>query len=213
MSSVILVDDQRLVRDGLRLILELAGHDVVAEAADGEGGVRSVIALAPDVVLMDVRMPVMDGIEATRRIVAAGCATRVIMLTTFDVDEHIVDALRAGASGYLLKDAGGEQIVAAVGRAAQGEMPVAGPVMARLIASYVSRGTTPRGAPALAEMLSARELEVLALVGRGLSNTEIADLLVISTATVKSHVRHILGKLDLRDRVQAVVLAHEHGLV
>ena len=213
MSSVIIVDDQRLVRDGLRLILELAGHDVVAEAADGSEGVSAVLALAPDVVLMDVRMPVLDGIEATRRIVAAESPSRVIMLTTFDVDEHVVDALRVGASGYLLKDAGGERIVAAVQRAAEGEMPVAGPVMARLVASYVSAGTTRHDVTDLADVLSARELEVLSLVGRGLSNSEIAELLVISVATVKSHVRHLLAKLDLRDRVQAVVLAHERGLV
>lgn len=156
MSSVIIVDDQRLVRDGLRLILELAGHDVVAEAADGSEGVSAVLALAPDVVLMDVRMPVLDGIEATRRIVAAESPSRVIMLTTFDVDEHVVDALRVGASGYLLKDAGGERIVAAVQRAAEGEMPVAGPVMARLVASYVSAGTTRHDVTDLADVLSAR---------------------------------------------------------
>ena len=213
MSTIVLVDDQALVRDGLRLILELAGHDVVGEAADGESGIRTVLALGPDVVLMDVRMPVMDGIEATRRIVSAGSPSRVIMLTTFDIDEHVFDALRAGASGYLLKDSGGQRIVDAVERAAQGEMPVAGPVMARLVATYVSRGAPVGGESSVSRVLSEREVEVLALIGRGLTNPEIAEELVISMATVKSHVRHILAKLHLRDRVQAVLVAHEQGLV
>lgn len=213
MSSIVLVDDQALVRDGLRLILELAGHDVVGEAADGEAGIRTVLALEPDVVLMDVRMPVMDGIEATRRIVSAGSPSRVIMLTTFDIDEHVFDALRAGASGYLLKDAGGQRIVDAVERAAQGEMPVAGPVMVRLVATYVSRGAPAGGGSSVRRVLSEREVEVLALMGRGLTNPEIAEELVISMATVKSHVRHILAKLNLRDRIQAVLVAHEQGLV
>ena len=213
MSTVVLVDDQQLVRDGLRLILELAGHHVVGEAADGDEAVHTILENAPDVVLMDVRMPRMDGIEATRRVVASGSTSRVIMLTTFDVDQHVFDALRAGASGYLLKDAGGDHIVAAVERAAQGEMPVAGPVMTRLVASYVSRRADMEANASLTNVLSAREVEVLAMVGRGLSNSEIATELVISVATVKSHVRHLLAKLGLRDRVQAVVMAHERGLV
>jgi DNA-binding NarL/FixJ family response regulator len=212
MTSVALVDDQALVRDGLRLILELAGVDVVGEAADGEEGVRLVLDRRPDVVLMDLRMPRMDGIEATRRLVAAGAPTRILVLTTFDGEEHAYQALRAGASGYLLKDVGGDRLVAAVEAAAAGEMPLAPAVVARLVASYVRRPQAPAAAARLAP-LSEREVEVLGLVGAGRSNPEIAEELFISLATVKSHVRHILAKLDLRDRAQAIVLAHECGLV
>jgi DNA-binding NarL/FixJ family response regulator len=211
-TSVALVDDQALVRDGLRLILELAGVDVVGEAADGEEGVRLVLDRRPDVVLMDLRMPRMDGIEATRRLVVAGVPTRILVLTTFDGEEHAYQALRAGASGYLLKDVGGDRLVAAVEAAAAGEMPLAPAVVARLVASYVRRPHAPAAAARLAP-LSEREVEVLGLVGAGRSNPEIAEELFISLATVKSHVRHILAKLDLRDRAQAIVLAHECGLV
>jgi DNA-binding NarL/FixJ family response regulator len=212
-TSVVLVDDQALVRDGLRLILELAGVDVVGEAADGEEGVRLVEERRPDVVLMDLRMPRMDGIEATRRLVAAGVPTRILVLTTFDGEEHAYQALRAGASGYLLKDVGGARLVAAVEAAALGEMPLAPAVVARLVASYVHRPPAPAGAADRLAPLSDREVEVLGLVGAGRSNPEIAEELFISLATVKSHVRHILAKLDLRDRAQAIVLAHECGLV
>jgi DNA-binding NarL/FixJ family response regulator len=211
-TTVALVDDQALVRDGLRLILELAGIEVVGEAADGEEGVRLVTERCPDVVLMDLRMPEVDGIEATRRIVAAGVPTRILVLTTFDGEELAYSALRAGASGYLLKDAGGERLVAAVEAAAAGEMPLAPSVVARLVASYVRRPPGPAVVSRL-EPLSEREQEVLRLIGAGRSNSEIAAELVISLATVKTHVRHILAKLDLRDRAQAIVLAHEHGLV
>ncbi|MGY1604797.1 response regulator [Geodermatophilus sp. SYSU D00815] len=213
MTSVVLVDDQALVRDGLRLILELAGVDVLGEAADGEEGVAVVLDRRPDVVLMDLRMPRVDGIEATRRLVAAGCPSRILVLTTFDGEEHAYQALRAGAAGYLLKDVGGDRLVAAVRSAAAGEMPLAPAIVARLVAHYVR---TPQGPPAARERLaplSDRETEVLALIGAGRSNTEIAEELFISLATVKSHVRHILAKLDLRDRAQAIVLAHECGLV
>ncbi len=213
MTTTVLVDDQGLVRDGLRLILELAGIDVLGEAADGEEGVRLVLELRPDVVLMDLRMPRLDGIEATRRIVAAGSPTRVLVLTTFEGEELTFRALRAGATGYLLKDAGGARLVSAVESAAAGEMPLAPEVVARLVASYVQR---PPAAPAPShrlDPLSDRERDVLALMGAGRSNPEIAAELFISLATVKSHVRHILGKLDLRDRAQAIVLAHECGLV
>jgi DNA-binding NarL/FixJ family response regulator len=213
MTSVALVDDQALVRDGLRLILELAGVDVVGEAADGEDGVRLVQERRPDVVLMDLRMPRMDGIEATRRLVAAGVPTRILVLTTFDGEEHAYHALRAGASGYLLKDVGGDRLVAAVEAAAAGEMPLAPAVVARLVSSYVQRPPTPPVAAGRLEPLSEREVEVLWLIGAGRSNPEIAERLFISLATVKSHVRHILAKLDLRDRAQAIVLAHECGLV
>jgi DNA-binding NarL/FixJ family response regulator len=212
-TTVVLVDDQQLVRDGLRLILELAGVDVLGEAADGEEGVRLVLELRPDVVLMDLRMPHVDGIEATRRIVAAGSPTRVLVLTTFEGEELTFSALAAGATGYLLKDAGGARLVAAVEAAAAGEMPMAPEVAARLVAAYVQRRPAPVSPSTRLDPLSERERDVLALVGAGRSNPEIAAELFISMATVKSHVRHILAKLGLRDRAQAIVLAHECGLV
>jgi DNA-binding NarL/FixJ family response regulator len=210
---VVLVDDQALVRDGLRLILELAGIDVLGEAADGADGVQVVERTRPDVVLMDLRMPRMDGVEATRRLVSAGCPSRILVLTTFDGEEHAYAALRAGASGYLLKDVGGERLVAAVEATALGEMPLAPAVVARLVASYVQRPQPSADPRARLTPLSDREVEVLGLVGAGRSNAEIADDLFISLATVKTHLRHILAKLDLRDRAQAIVLAHECGLV
>jgi DNA-binding NarL/FixJ family response regulator len=161
---------------------------------------------------MDIRMPRMDGIEATRRIALAGVPTRVLVLTTFDADEHVYEALRAGAAGFLLKDAGRERLVEAVRTTAAGETPLAPSVVDRLVGHYVRRPPAAVGRPPQLEALSDRELEVLRLIGAGRSNPEIADELVISLATVKSHVRHILAKLALRDRVQAVVLAHECGL-
>jgi DNA-binding NarL/FixJ family response regulator len=214
MTRVALADDQELVRSGFRLILELAGMEVVGEAADGRAAVELARESRPDVVLMDVRMPEMDGIEATRRIAQAGLPSRVLVLTTFDLDEYVYEALRAGASGFLLKDAGRERLVDAVRTVAAGDALFAPSVLARLVAHYVRRppagAAPPRGR--LAD-LSEREAEVLRLVGRGLSNAEIADELVISTATVKTHVRHLLQKLGLRDRVQAVALAYESGLL
>ncbi len=213
MTSVVVADDQQLVRDGLRLILELSGIDVLGEATDGEEAVRLVLDRRPDVVLMDLRMPRMDGIEATRRIHAAGSPTRVLVLTTFEGEELTFRALRAGACGYLLKDAGGARLVAAVEAAAAGEMPLAPEVVARLVASYVQGPPVEPQNPARLAPLSDRERDVLALIGAGRSNPEIAAELFISPATVKSHVRHILAKLDLRDRPQAIVLAHECGLV
>ncbi len=212
MTSVVLVDDQALVRDGLRLILELAGIEVLGEAADGADGARLVLDRQPDVALMDLRMPGTDGVEATRRIVAGGARTRVVVLTTFQEEELTHGALRAGASGYLLKDAGGDRIVAAVRAAAEGELPLAPSVAARLVQAYV-RGRPGSGSSDRLAPLSERERDVLALVGAGRSNPEIARELFISLATVKSHVRHILAKLDLRDRAHAIVLAHECGLV
>lgn len=213
MTTVVLVDDQAMIRDGLRLILELAGVDVLGEAADGDAAVDLVLAVRPDVALMDLRMPGVDGIEATRRITAADVSTRVLVLTTFDEDALVYEALRAGAAGFLLKDAGRERLVDAVRTAAAGDAPMASSVVARLVRHYMSR--PPPGAvshPGLAA-LSTRETEVLRLVGAGLSNTEIAGHLFVSVATVKTHLRHLLAKLGLRDRVQAVVLAHENGLV
>jgi DNA-binding NarL/FixJ family response regulator len=212
-TTVLIADDQALVREGFRLILELAGLTVVGQATDGREAVELARQHNPDVVLMDVRMPNMDGIEATRRIGLAGLDTRVLVLTTFDLDEHVYDALRAGASGFLLKDVDRDRLVKAVEQVAAGESLVAPSVLERLVAHYVDSPPTGLSQPDFVDELSARELEVLKLVGRGLSNQEIAEELVISLATVKTHVRHLLQKLHLRDRVQAVVLAHEHGLV
>jgi DNA-binding NarL/FixJ family response regulator len=210
-TTVLLADDQELVRAGFRLILELAGFEVVGEASDGAEALALAREREPDVVLMDVRMPGMDGIEATRRIALAGLRTRVLVLTTFDMDEHVYDALRAGASGFLLKDAGRERLIEGVRTVAAGESLFAPSVLQRLVDHYVAR--PPAGRATGLDELSEREVEVLRLMGRGLSNTEIAEKLVISLATVKTHVRHVLAKLGLRDRVQAVVLAYESGLV
>jgi DNA-binding NarL/FixJ family response regulator len=213
MIGVLLADDQELVRSGFRLILELAdGIEIVGEAADGREAVRLAKELQPDVVLMDVRMPELDGIEATRQLRQAGVEARVLVLTTFDLDEYVYAAVRAGASGFLLKDAPREQLVTAVRTVARGEALLAPAITQRLIERFVARPSPDQAAPALAE-LSAREFEVLRLLARGLSNTEIAGALVVGEATVKTHVARILHKLDLRDRVQAVVFAYETGLV
>lgn len=213
MTTVLLADDQELVRDGFRLVLELAGIEVVGEAANGEEAVALAARLQPDVALMDVRMPRMDGIEATRRIVASGVPTHVLVLTTFDLDQYVYDALQAGASGFLLKDIGRERLVEAVRTAAAGDALFAPAVLRRLVTHYLERPPIALRPPPDIGELSARELEILRLVGSGLSNGEIAEELVITLATVKSHVRHILQKLDLRDRVQAVVVAYESGLI
>ncbi|MGH3003293.1 MAG: response regulator [Gaiellaceae bacterium] len=213
MIRVLLADDQELVRSGFRLILELAeGIGVAGEAADGKEAVRLAKELQPDVVLMDVRMPELDGIEATRRLRQAGVDARVLVLTTFDLDEYVYAAVRAGASGFLLKDAPREQLVTAVRTVARGEALLAPAITKRLIERFVDRPAPAEAAPALAE-LSARELEVLRLLARGLSNAEIAAELILGEATVKTHVARILRKLALRDRVQAVVFAYESGLV
>jgi DNA-binding NarL/FixJ family response regulator len=211
MTRVLLADDQALVRTGLRLILELAGLEVAGEAGDGREAVEQARDLRPDVVLMDVRMPVMDGIEATRRIAQAGLPARVLVLTTFDLDEYVYGALRAGASGFLLKDVERDRLVDAVRTVAAGEQLVAPSVLRRLLERYVQAPRAPADGPPPA--LAQRELEVLTLLGRGRSNAEIADELIVSLATVKTHVASILRKCDLRDRVQAVVLAYESGLV
>jgi DNA-binding NarL/FixJ family response regulator len=210
---VLLADDQELVRSGFRLILELAeGIEVAGEAANGREAVLLAKELQPDVVLMDVRMPELDGIEATRRLRQAGVEARVLVLTTFDLDEYVYAALRAGASGFLLKDAPREQLVTAVRTVARGEALLAPAVTQRLIERFVTRPAPAEAAPALAE-LSARELDVLHLLARGLSNAEIAAQLIIGEATVKTHVARILRKLALRDRVQAVVYAYESGVI
>ena len=211
MTTVLVVDDQDLVRTGLRMILELGGVQVVGEAADGAAAVAAEAELRPDVVLMDLRMPGMDGVEATRRIAEAGRA-KVLALTTFDADQHVADALGAGAVGFLLKDVTADGLVDAVHRAAAGERVVAPAVLARLMEHFSTRPPVPARRPPGFETLSEREVEILALIGAGRSNTEIADELVISMATVKTHVRHVFAKLDLRNRAQAVVVAREAGL-
>lgn len=208
--SVLLVDDQALVRTGFALILNAeADLEVVGEAADGDEAVSLAGELQPDVVLMDVRMPGVDGIEATRRITSALPATKVLMLTTFDLDEYVVSAFRAGASGFLLKTAPRDQLVAAVRTVHAGEALLA-PMSTRKLLEQYTQPTEDE--PALAE-LTARERDVLVLLARGLSNAEIAAELVVEPSTVKSHVASLLSKLDCRDRVQAVVFAYESGLI
>jgi DNA-binding NarL/FixJ family response regulator len=216
MTSILIADDQALVRVGLRKILEAEPEtDVVGEAADGEDAVAEARRLRPDLVLMDIRMPVLDGIEATRRIVREQPALRVLILTTFGLDNYVYDALRAGASGFMLKDAPPEEIAAAVRIVASGEALLA-PAITRAVIEEFARQSPPAPAPPpprALEQLTPREQEVLELLARGLSNPEICRQLVISEATAKTHVAHILQKLDLRDRVQAVIYAYESGLV
>jgi DNA-binding NarL/FixJ family response regulator/class 3 adenylate cyclase len=213
---VLIADDQALVRAGFRMILDAEEDvEVVGEAADGGEAVAEVKRLRPDVVLMDVRMPELDGIEATRRLMAQSEAeTKVVMLTTFDMDEYIYEALKAGASGFLLKDTPPEQLVSGIRAVASGEALLAPSVTRRVIEEFVSRPPdSARTPPAELEELTERELDVLRLIARGLSNAEIAKELFVSDTTVKTHVAHVLQKLDLRDRVQAVVYAYESGLV
>lgn len=212
MIRVALADDQELVRTGFRLILESEGDLTVAgEAEDGAQAVELVRRERPDVVLMDVRMPVLDGIAATARIVAAGLPTRVLVLTTFDLDEVVFEALRAGAAGFLLKTGPADELVRAVRVVASGESLLSPSVTRRLVEEFARR---PSGAPpAAVDELTPRELDVLRLIARGLSNAEIAAELVVEPSTVKSHVASILAKLGLRDRVQAVVAAYESGLI
>jgi DNA-binding NarL/FixJ family response regulator len=241
--SVVIADDQALVRGGFRLILRAAGIDVAAEAADGEEAVAAVLELRPDVVLMDIRMPRLDGIEATRRILSADlagqpgsagtCGPRIIILTTFDLDQYVYAALSAGASGFLLKDVTPEHLVGAVKLVRTGDALLAPSITRRLVERFAPRGAAGAsglpGRPGSAggavrpwrqgltgydtSALTPRELEVLGLIARGLSNAEIAATLTLSDATVKTHVARILTKLGLRDRVQAVVLAYESGLI
>lgn len=212
MIRVLLADDQALVRSGFRMIVDAQPDiEVVGEAGDGREALQVARERRPDVVLMDIRMPRMDGIEATRELARAGRAGRVLILTTFDLDEYVYEGLRAGASGFLLKNAPPEELVDAIRAVAGGESLLAPEITRRLIEHYVS-APAPADEPRLAD-LSAREREVLTLVARGLSNAEIAQTLYVSHGTVKTHITRILSKLDLRDRVQAVVLAYETGLV
>ena len=209
---VVIADDQTLVRGGFRMILGAAGIPVVAEAADGVQAVAEVLKHRPDVVLMDIRMPEMDGLEATRRILAsqAGAGCRIIILTTFDLDQYVYTALTVGASGFLLKDVSPEQLVAAVRLVRSGDALLAPSITRRLIKQFAPRPNVA-GHSDLSG-LTPRELEVLRLLARGLSNAELAAQLTLSEATVKTHVARILSKLGLRDRVQAVVLAYQTGL-
>jgi len=213
--NVLLVDDQQLVRTGFRMILADEGDiDVVGEAKDGSQAVELAGRLNPDVVVMDIRMPVMDGVEATRRIVAAPVHSRVLILTTFDADEYVVEALRAGASGFVLKDVPPDDFGDAIRTIAAGDALLAPSITRQLLDRFRDRLPAPAGElDARLLELTDRELEVLKLVARGLSNREIAERLVLAEPTVKTHVSHMLLKLDLRDRAQAVVLAYEAGLV
>lgn len=216
MTRVLVADDQAMVREGFSALLAAQPDlDVVGAAADGLEAVSRALRLQPDVVLMDVRMPNLDGIEATRRIMAApgDVHPRVLVLTTFDIDDYVFEALRAGASGFLLKDAHAEDLVHAVRVVAAGEALLAPSVTRRLIAEFARRPARPRSRPAQLRGLTPRESEVLTLIARGLSNTEIAESLVLAEQTVKTHVGRILAKLSLRDRAQAVMLAYETGLV
>jgi DNA-binding NarL/FixJ family response regulator len=225
---VVIADDQTLVRGGFRLILNSAGIPVVAEAADGLAAVAATLKHRPDVVLMDIRMPEMDGLEATRRILASRTDVRIIILTTFDLDQYVYAALSAGASGFLLKDVSPEHLIAAVRLVRCGDALLAPSITRRLVERFAPReasgisgssgfsgfsGATPGRANTDLSALTPRELEVLGLIARGLSNAELAAALTLSEATVKTHVARILAKLQLRDRVQAVVLAYETGLV
>jgi DNA-binding NarL/FixJ family response regulator len=214
MISVLIVDDQDLVREGLRMLLE-AEPDlrVVGEAGNGSQALAQARRLDPDVVLMDVRMPELDGVEATARLVRGGCRARILMLTTFNLDEYVYRAMKAGASGFLLKDASREQLTGAVRTVSAGDSLLAPAITRRLIDDFC-RGPAPGAAAAdAAGPLSERELDVVRLIAQGLSNAEIAARLYLSEATIKSHVAHVLAKLGLRDRVQVVVFAYENGIV
>jgi DNA-binding NarL/FixJ family response regulator len=214
--TVVIADDQRLVRQGLRLILESEpGIDVLAEASDGAEAVALVRQHAPAVALLDIRMPVLDGLRAARQVIALGPATRVLILTTFDADEYVYEALRAGVSGFLLKDAPAEQLVVAVRSVAAGDALIDPVITRRLISRFTlaAKPPGPDGVPEALAALTSREVDVFRLLAQGRSNVEIARELVVEENTVKTHVSRILMKLNLRDRVQAVVLAYESGFI
>jgi len=211
---VLIVDDQALVRAGFRMILEAQPDlEVVGEAADGSAAIDAVRTLRPDVVLMDVRMPGVDGIEATRRLTEASVPGKIVILTTYDLDEYVFDALAAGASGFLLKHVPPEELVRGVRVAASGEALLAPSITKRLIEEFARQRAPVRASGTDLQTLTDREREVLTLLGRGLSNPEIARELKVGEATVKTHVAHVLDKLELRDRVQAVIFAYEIGLI
>ncbi|NEB07943.1 response regulator transcription factor [Streptomyces coelicoflavus] len=211
---LLIVDDQELIRTGFRLFLQTQ-HDleVVGEAADGHEALDRAAALRPDVVLMDVRMPLMDGVEATSRLTASNSSPRVLILTTYDLDEYVFGALRAGASGFLLKDASRDRLLEAIRVVHAGEALLSPSITRRLIEDYATRAAPVRPRAAVLAGLTPREREILLLVARGLSNPEIAAQLVVTEATVKSHIGSMFAKLQLRDRAQAVVFAYENGVV
>ena len=214
MTTVVVADDQELVRSGLALVLEARGCQVVGQAGDGREAVDVVRRTCPDVVLMDVRMPVLDGIGATRELTASGCATKVLVLTTYDLDRYVYDALAAGAAGFLLKATPPDRLVEGIRTVCAGESLLAPSLTRRLIESYLRQPPpdVASGAGAF-DVLTERERQVLTLMARGLSNEEIAGELVVALATVKTHVNRVLAKLAVTTRVQAVVLAYEQGLV
>ena len=214
MIRVLLADDQALVRAGFRMIIDAQPDmTVVAEAADGNDALDQTRHERPDVILMDIRMPGIDGIDATRRLIASGCVARILMLTTFDLDEYLYEAIRAGASGFLLKTAPPRQLIAAIRDAMTGDTLVAPTITRRLVEEFVARPRPDTAAPSALSRLTPREFEVLKLIAKGLSNTELARALFVSETTAKTHVARILNKLSLRDRVQAVVMAYEAGVV
>ena len=214
MIRVVVADDQALVRGGFRVLVDSADDlAVVGEAADGAEAVELVVREHPDVVLMDIRMPTMDGLEATRRIVASASATRVLVLTTFDLDEYVYAALKAGASGFLLKDTPPNDLLSGIRPVARGDALLSPSITQQLIREYVNRPDSPALTPPTLDGLTDRELEVLILVAKGWSNVEVAERLYITSATTKSHVSRLLMKLGARDRAQLIVMAYEVGLV
>ena len=214
-TRILIADDQALVRAGFRKLLESApGIEVAGEAADGEQAVEQARRLCPDIVLMDIRMPRLDGIQATRRLTnRSKNATRVLILTTFGLDHYVYDALHAGASGFMLKDAPPEELLAAIEIVARGDALIAPAVTRSVIEEFTRRSPPPSPPLPVLDELTTREREVLDLLARGLSNAEIAQQLVVSDGTIKTHVAHVLSKLNLRDRVQAVILAYESGII
>ena len=213
MIRILVVDDQMLIRSGFRMILEVEeDFEVVGEAGDGIEAIKEAAETNPDVILMDIRMPNMDGVEATKQLVAKSDA-KVLILTTFDLDEYVFAAVRAGASGFLLKDAPPDDLVEAVRVVARGDALIEPRMTKRLLKEFAKRAPAQSATPASLSELTSREREVLVCVGKGMTNSEIATTLVISETTVKTHITHILTKLHLRDRVQAVVLAYESGLI